>query len=249
MSTVFWMRSEKRINEFAYIFGAANLAFDGVPSKSARRYLSLNGVGFVEQLAFKKKNSIIIEKFDPFHPRKRIVKKSLQIVDESTDIYEMKDRVVTMSDDINFIRKLFIAGKKVSLYNPNLKENLNMLFLYDFEYLFLDIFVDEKDFFVVWPNKEVTDVSRNANGKILFKDMHPKMAKMIGYDFDSFLESITWLRRYRALGKINKDYNRDAFVPSISAFLSIAYYNYLSLSYLCHNYSVMNVQEKTVQKG
>jgi len=230
------------LNELAYVFGAENVSFEVTRDKKIPFTLSsIGGLGFINLYAKKIGKHIEIFKLNVFSYGTIEKVAKLQIVDKNTNFDTMRKQVVVDGTDINLIRKLFIAKKKVSLYNPDFKENLNIMFMYDFEYLFLDCFQD----CVVWPNKEVTDIPRKSSGQVAFK-MKPKMRETIGFDFDSFVSSISLLRRRRAMARLNKGY--DGSVPLVSMYFAAYYYNYLSLSYLCQNYCVMSVQKKDATK-
>jgi hypothetical protein len=230
MNMVFWMPGEKRADILLRHFRTTSICFDETladrPFRNIPKMLfNWNGPSFLQYYAVRKKNFINLYWFDVFKAYSINKIQTIRFVRPGDDLEKAGKHVVTDSQDIDFIRLLFYKGKRVSYYNLDVKNNLGIMSLYDWEHLFLNPFQN----CIIYPNGEVIPINHcKGTKKVTFKS--PKMRDINGYNKEAFNATYSPLRKVRHMATARAKTKKGR--QPVSTYMHIYYYNYLSLNYL-----------------
>jgi len=168
-----------------------------------------------------------------------------KIYTENDNIDEMPERVIVRTDDIEFIRKLFMIGKRVSWYDPSWDEYIATFLKFDFDRLFIDPFKYPGK--IILPTAEVVyegqDIGQyNLAVKFGYKKRSVRISNKIGFRYKFLLETLDKHSFYSFFLKRGYKYPpRKAILPNNQF---IAYFNILSITYMLCQKSIV----KTVRK-
>jgi hypothetical protein len=162
-----------------------------------------------------------------------------RIFTEKDSISAMPKRVVLETEDIDFLRAVFAAGKKVSWYNPDWTIYSNYFMVFNFERLFLNPF---RVGMILLANGEVHRIGRDNIDLSIFKIGN--YGRKIGYSEENLMNTND---QYKLRIDRLKKYGEEAVRKKvkISRFLRLSYFNILSLTYmLCRKSIATHVQKK-----
>jgi hypothetical protein len=182
------------------------------------------------------------------------LEETLKIYTDKDDIAEMPEHVLIKTDNLDFIRKLFREGKRVSWYEPDIERFARYFVQFDFEHLFIRLFNFHG---VVYPTGEILpekdefgNYSFNFDKENRKQYRWMKWQKIIGYHRKALDERVNKYALYRRAHIRRSMGIRDQFKPRISGHYLLWYFNMLSLTYMiCNKSIVANAKTKGALKG
>lgn len=248
---IFWLGAERFSHFLIQIAFAENICFTTRKHKITR-YLSsmagsVRGYNFTKHTCVVRGNNIYIYKVEYSLEKTTLVYcDKWKIYTDKDPIDKLPGNVIIKTNDIDYIRELFISNRTVSWFDPDMLTCGKYLTMFDFKHLFVNIFSDK----LIKPTGEVVPIRdewgnynfdiRNGLGSH-YKPI--KYAKKIGYlkkAMNERLDRVGQVRsRYRRYGK---KYN---IYPRVADWYSLAYFNFLSVTYMiCRKSIAVSVKTK-----